>query len=146
MAVKIEKNIISIIDANINRAKEGLRVIEDIIRFIYKNKKRLSKIKVIRHNIDNISKKLIPSYETLLENRNSLHDAGRKIKVSNEYKREKLTDILIANFKRVEESLRVLEEISKIINKSCAIQFKDLRYEVYNLEKNVIFNYKMAKA
>ena len=138
MAVKIKKNIFSIIDANINRAKEGLRVIEDIIRFIYKNKEILTKIKNVRHEIDNITYDLTPEYKILLKNRNSLYDAGRKIKNKWEFKRNNFSDIIISNFKRVEESLRVLEEISKIIKKSCAIRFKDLRYRVYELEKKTI--------
>ncbi|MCX7698729.1 MAG: thiamine-phosphate pyrophosphorylase [Candidatus Goldbacteria bacterium] len=140
MALKIKKNILSIIDANINRTKEGLRVIEDIIRFVYKNKKILSKIKNIRHSIDNIMYDLTPEYKKLLYNRNSLSDTGRKIKNKEEFKRENLLDILIANFKRTEESLRVLEEISKILNKSCAIKLKDLRYNVYEIEKKIVLN------
>jgi len=138
MAVKFNKNIYSIIDANINRAKEGLRVIEDIIRFINKNKEFLKKIKNIRHNIDFITYQLAPEYKTLLNNRDSMSDAGRKIKTKGEFKRERIVDILVSNFKRTEESLRVLEEISKIINKKSAMQFKDLRYRVYELEKRII--------
>lgn len=140
MAVKIKKNIFSIIDANINRAKEGLRVIEDIIRFVYKDKKNLTKIKNIRHKIDSITYNLIPEYNTLLKNRNSILDAGRKVKNKWEFKRTEFTDIIISNFKRTEESLRVLEEISKIINITCAVQFKDLRYLVYELEKKIILH------
>ncbi len=138
MAVKFNKNIYSIIDANINRAKEGLRVIEDIIRFLSKNKKYLKKIKNIRHSIDIITYQVAPEYKTLLDNRDSLSDAGRTVKTKGEFKREKITDILISNFKRAEESLRVLEEISKIINIKSAIRFKDLRYKVYELEKKII--------
>lgn len=138
MAVKIKKNIFSIIDANTNRAKEGLRVIEDIIRFLHKDKKSLIKIKNIRHEIDNVIYDLTPSYKTLLDNRNSLSDTGRKVKNKGELNREKLEDIIISNFKRVEESLRVLEEVSKIINKRCAMWFKDLRYRTYELEKKTI--------
>ncbi|MBP7791481.1 MAG: thiamine-phosphate pyrophosphorylase [Candidatus Goldbacteria bacterium] len=140
MAVNPGKNIFSIIDANVNRAKEGLRVIEDVVRFIYKNKKFLGKIKNIRHKIDNVTYDMVASYKTLLYNRNSLSDTGRKIKNKGEFKREKFTDILVSNFKRTEESLRVLEEVSKILNKKCAMEFKDLRYRVYELEKQIVLN------
>lgn len=138
MAVNIKKNIFCIIDANINRAKEGLRVIEDIIRFVHKSKTSLVKIKNIRHAIDDISFLLVPSYKTLLNNRDSMSDAGRKLNNKGEFKRGKFSDVLVSNFKRVEESLRVLEEISKILNKKSALRFKNLRYEIYELEKKTI--------
>lgn len=142
MAVNFKKNIFSIIDANINRAKEGLRVVEDIARFIYKDKKNSNQLKKTRHKINSILSTLTHSYSLLLHSRDSIKDVGRKTKSKSEFKRKSFSDIVISNFKRIQESLRVLEEISKILDKKSALKFKDLRYEVYEIEKAMVLRNK----
>lgn len=126
-------SIYRIIDANINRAKEGLRVCEEITRFILDSAPLTSEFKKIRHNIDFITKHL-PASIQIIKERESVKDVGRKI-YGNELKRNSYQDIYFANLQRVKESIRVLEEFSKLINKNIAIEFKQLRYEVYELEK-----------
>jgi|DewCreStandDraft_4_1066084.scaffolds.fasta_scaffold04923_17 thiamine-phosphate pyrophosphorylase len=142
MAVNLKKNIFSIIDANVNRVKEGLRVVEDIARFIYKDKKNSFHLKKTRHKINSILSKLAPSYSILLHSRDSVKDVGRKTKSKSELKRQSYSDIVISNFKRIQESLRVLEEISKLLDKKSALKFKDLRYEVYEIEKAMVLRSK----
>jgi hypothetical protein len=137
--MKNSKNIYTLIDANINRAKEGLRVIEDVTRFIISDKKKSSRLKKIRHGIDNGVKLISPDYKFLLKNRFSEDDAGRRIKSKSEFIRKNTTDILISNFKRCEESLRVLEEASKLLDIKAAHIFKELRYETYEMEKEILF-------
>lgn len=122
-----------IIDANINRAKEGLRVCEEITRFILNSQSLTSEFKKIRHNINRIFKQL-PSSITLLMMRESLKDVGRSIYI-NELKRRNYQDIFFANIQRVKESVRVLEEFSKLINTNIAIEFKRVRYRIYEIEK-----------
>lgn len=122
-----------IIDANINRAKEGLRVCEEITRFILNSQSLTSEFKKIRHNINRIFKQL-PSSITLLKIRESLKDVGREIYI-NELKRRNYQDIFFANIQRVKESVRVLEEFSKLINTNIAIEFKRVRYRIYEIEK-----------
>lgn len=129
------KVIYRIIDANINRAKEGLRVCEEITRFILDNHNLTSEFKKIRHRTGIISKYL-PRNIRLLKERESLEDVGIKIYV-NELKRRNYQDIFFANIQRVKESIRVLEEFTKLINKNIAIKFKRLRYDIYELEKKV---------
>lgn len=124
-----------IIDANINRAKEGLRVCEEITRFILNSHSLTSEFKRIRHNIDRIFKRL-PSNITLLKERQSLKDVGREIYI-NELKRRNYQDIFLANIQRVKESIRVLEEFSKLINTDIAVEFKRARYRIYEIEKKV---------
>ena len=129
------KFIYRIIDANINRTKEGLRVCEEIARFILNSRTLTSKFKQIRHRIDALLKRL-PSRTTLLDERKSLEDVGKEIYI-HELKRDDYQDIFFANIQRVKESLRVLEEFAKLINKNIAIEFKKLRYGIYEIEKNV---------
>ncbi len=129
---KIE-SIGRVIDANLNRAKEGLRVCEEISRFILNNQFLATNLKKIRHKIDDIAKGLLPK-SILLTCRDSLKDIGRDILV-NELKRNDINDLFAANIQRVKESIRVLEEFSKLLNKECAVRFKKLRYILYDIEK-----------
>ncbi len=127
------KIIYRVIDANINRAKEGLRVCEEITRFIIDNRRLTEEFKKIRHKTDAILK-CLPKNAELFRERKSETDVGRKI-YANELKRNNCQDIFFANMQRVKESVRVLEEFTKLINKSTAVRFKELRYDIYGLEK-----------
>jgi len=89
----------------------------------------------MRHRTD-IILKYLPRNIKLLKERESLGDVGRKIYI-NELKRKNYQDIFFANMQRVKESIRVLEEFTKLINKNIAIKFKRLRYDIYELEKKV---------
>ena len=120
-----------ILDANLNRLREALRVVEDIYRYIYDNKAFASKIKHLRHQIryaDIIS---------LLENRDIKGDVLKKSTAS-EQRRANIQDIIIANFKRAQESSRVLEELFKISSIQDSEKFKVIRYELYDLEKRIV--------
>jgi len=130
-----KKIIYRVIDANINRAKEGLRVCEEITRFILDNYSLTSEFKKLRHKTDSILKYL-PENIMLFKERKSANDVGRKIYI-NELKRKNYRDIFFANIQRVKESIRVLEEFTKLISKDIAIKFKGLRYDIYELEKKV---------
>lgn len=127
------RGIDRIIDANINRAKEGLRVCEEITRFILSSRPLSVEFKKIRHNMDSLCKDIV-SKADLIRQRDSLKDVGKNIYV-NELKRKNYRDIFFANIQRLKESIRVLEEFSKLIDKHAAVRFKDIRYKVYELEK-----------
>lgn len=128
------KNSISrIIDANLNRAKEGLRVCEEITRFILDDYKFTAFFKKLRHDIDRLSCKIYPAAK-LLKERKSNSDVGR-FNSRQELKRCNCKDIFYANLARIKESLRVLEEFSKLIDLKAALGFKQLRYKVYEIEK-----------
>ena len=124
-----------VIDANLNRTKEGLRACEEVTRFILNSRSLTLAFKKARHNIDAILK-LFPDYLVLIQKRESQKDVGKNLYV-NELKREGYQDIFFANIQRVKESLRVLEEFSKLKNTNIAIKFKKIRYGIYELEKKV---------
>ena len=134
--LKLEKRFIRILDTNLNRCKEGLRVVEDTCRFVFCDETLYKKIRKVRHLS---SKYLTDQYEQMLSARDSIKDSGRKAK---EQSRQNLKNIVIANFKRAQESLRVLEEYSKIIDFNIALKYKALRYEVYTIEKKMLLKYK----
>lgn len=126
------RNINRIIDANINRVKEGLRVCEEIARFILDDRALTADFKKIRHAIDTI--KIPIKKSVLIEERNPKKDVGRNIYV-NELKRKGYQDIFFANIQRAKESIRVLEEFNKLINIETAINFKKVRYRIYEIEQ-----------
>ncbi|MCT7486948.1 thiamine-phosphate pyrophosphorylase [Aliarcobacter cryaerophilus] len=123
----MNKNHLRLIDANLNRLREGIRVVEDIFRYIYNNKKISTKLKSLRH----IAR--TKNYYELLETRDVENDVLRE-SIKSEQNREDLNSILIANFKRAQESSRVLEELTKLSSIEDSENFKYIRYELYNLE------------
>lgn len=122
-----------IIDANINRTSEALRVIEDIYRFLYNNKERTKQIKKFRHEINTLFPK-----KSNLQARNIKKDKGKFFNTRKEFKRKSLEDIIIANCKRVQESTRVLEESLKLIKIKKAKLFKTIRFKTYEMEKELV--------
>jgi hypothetical protein len=126
-------NLLRVIDANINRYKEGIRVVEDLYRYIYNDKDISSTLKSLRHI------KLPLSQKELLQNRDSINDV-LKTSTKSEQNRKDLEGIIIANLKRAEESARVLEELFKLIDIETSEKFKTNRYKLYNLEKEIILN------
>ncbi|MCM8799555.1 MAG: thiamine-phosphate pyrophosphorylase [Candidatus Omnitrophica bacterium] len=128
------ESIYRIIDVNINRTQEGLRVCEEIARFVLNSLYFTKKIKGLRHNLKTLVKRL--PFEELLKARDTLSDIG-KITFKSESKRKNWQEIFSANIQRVKESLRVLEEFSKLINSKISIRFKELRYRIYELEKRI---------
>ena len=128
------RGINRIFDANINRIKEGLRVCEEITRFLICSISLTAGYKRIRHKINTLTGELASSKE-LFKERQSLTDTGRNIKLSSELKRKNPADIFLANMQRVKESVRVLEEFSKLKDTRVSLGFKRIRYQIYELEK-----------
>ncbi len=119
-----------IIDANINRVTEGLRVVEDIFRYCIVSSDLQQALKDMRHNLI-----AVVDRTCIIASRASLDDVGYSSKGSNEYKRSELGDIVSANIKRAEEGLRVLEEMYKLRKREISHIMKKLRYELYEIEK-----------
>lgn len=122
------KENLRLIDANLNRLREGIRVVEDIYRYILNDKDTSSRLKELRHN------SRVDFYDKLLESRDIKNDV-LKTSTTSEKTRENLISILVANFKRAQESSRVLEEFCKLYDSSLSEIFKNIRYELYDIEK-----------
>lgn len=123
-----------IIDVNINRLTEGLRVVEEIVRFEMEDKRLLAKIRQIHIRLTKRIKHLRVS---VIPYRKSETDLGRTDKFD-QLKRRNLIEVISANLKRSEEAARVLEEITKINDEKLAKFFKRLRFNLYDLEKELI--------
>ncbi|MFA5462330.1 MAG: thiamine-phosphate pyrophosphorylase [Sulfurimonas sp.] len=128
---QLSPELYRVIDANINRLKEGIRVVEDIMRYKNNNKELSHKLKNLRHMAD------IQESLELLKHRDSVNDVLRQT-IKSEMNRSNLSDIIIANFKRAQESARVLEELYKLHSEEYSENFKYIRYELYTLEKEVL--------
>jgi len=134
----LQNDIHRIIDANINRASEALRVLEDWIRYSKDDKQISEKLKKIRHSINNI----LLSNPNFVMSRESDFDVGRNIE--NNSGRKSIRDVICANCKRFEESVRVLSEYGQILNLDTKF-LEENRYEIYTIEKELLKNEKLLR-
>ncbi len=134
----LSPELFRVVDANLNRLKEGIRVVEDIMRYRDNNKELSVKLKQLRH-IARIDENI-----ELLKYRDSINDVLRP-SMESELKRGDIISIIVANFKRAQESSRVLEELFKLYSNEYSEKFKHIRYELYDLEKVIVLNEKPSK-
>lgn len=131
MLNQIPDSTLRILDANLNRLREGIRVIEDILRYGFNHKDFALQLKNLRHRCK------INNFESFLHSRDSQNDV-LKPSTKQEQNRANLKSIVVANFKRAQESARVLEEILKLSEVSKSEEFKEIRYTLYVLEKEIL--------
>jgi len=130
-----DKDIYRIIDANLNRSREGLRVCEDVVRFGLSSPALTRELKSVRHAVSMIAKAHYKKAGVLSGARDSSGDVGRISKKPSEMRRSGLGDIFTANAQRAKESLRVLEEFYKLTDKKTSAVFSRLRFRVYEIER-----------
>lgn len=118
---------LQIIDANLNRAREAARVIEDFLRFEFHLKNFTLEIKQLRHFLGSVQEKF--GLYVLAER--DVHSDRTKFEIKQTGK-----SILARNFKRLQEALRVLEEATKplVISK----KLLKARFSTYDIEKRVM--------
>ncbi len=130
-----------ILDANLNRAREGLRVLEDFARFLADNHNVSLKLKSMRHDLVAAEKQLFANaaigMAERLQFRDTEGDVGTSQMTDGEQQRSALADVVIANARRVEESLRSLEEFGKLVSAPFSAAMKSLRYHAYTVEKSL---------
>ena len=118
-----------ILDANINRAAEGMRVLEDLARFLLDRKDLCGAIKQCRHEIRSITQ------SDIVWSRDTSGDAGITHTTPREETREHVSDIAAAAGNRCAEALRMIEEILKLDNRGSEIE--TIRYRMYDLAADV---------
>lgn len=124
-----------ILDANANRATEGLRVVEEYARF-HLDDQHLSRLcKLLRHDLTEVLHSI--STADRLAARETQHDVGTEVAAHSEYRRDGLADVIQASFGRIEQSLRCLEEYSKVLEPESATKFEALRYRAYTLQRAI---------
>jgi thiamine-phosphate pyrophosphorylase len=125
-----------IIDANFNRAREALRVIEDFCRFSLNSAPLTTCAKQLRHELSAAIGKLDAAQ--LIAARDSLGDVGVGTTVDNQFRRNDLRDCFTAGCKRLTESLRTLAEMTQTLNPEVAQTIEKLRFSAYTLEKDIV--------
>jgi len=124
-----------IIDANFNRAREAMRVIEEFCRFALNSAPLTARTKQLRHELSAILGKLDAGQ--LIASRDTLSDVGVGTTVSNQLHRSDLRDCFTAGCKRLTESLRALAETTQTINPELARTIENIRFSAYTLEKDI---------
>ena len=127
-----------LLDANINRSAEGLRVLEDIARFSLDNQKLSAAIRSLRHRVRDLFK---GREHSLLSARDSVADVGQipSQQATGSDERDGLRDTVLSNFKRVQEASRSIEEILKTKGEYSAGKIvEELRFSVYELETELM--------
>ncbi|MCA9077944.1 MAG: thiamine phosphate synthase, partial [Planctomycetaceae bacterium] len=124
-----------ILDAAANRCREGLRVVEDFTRFVLDDAHLSRLLKDLRHDLT-AALAMLPT-DRLLRSRDTPGDVGTRIDTSAERQRLGPHHVARANAKRVEESLRTLEEYGKVMDAEFAARCEALRYRFYTTEQAI---------
>jgi thiamine-phosphate pyrophosphorylase len=131
----VPRQTLRIIDANCNRIGEGLRFLEDVARFLLNDAELTRQLKTMRHTL---VKSLSQFGPALISERNSETDVGIGTEISH---RQDLLSLVTANARRVEEALRVVEELSKLPDLSSTLHSKDFetaRFNLYTLQQKLL--------
>ncbi|NBC10816.1 MAG: thiamine phosphate synthase, partial [Planctomycetes bacterium] len=121
-----------LIDANANRAREALRVMEDAARFVLNDPAISERAKQMRHDL---AEALRP-VDGLALHRDTPRDVGASLATTAESRRDRIDDVAIAAGKRLSEALRCIEEYAKTSghDRDVAPRIEKLRYRGYELE------------
>jgi len=136
MEAAMEKAVHRIIDANFNRAREALRVIEEYCRFGLNSGPLSERAKKFRHELCAAVRRLDSG--RLIAGRDTLGDVGIGQKVEGQHQRTTLKDCFTAAAKRLPEALRAMAEVIQIQDRAVAETVERLRYESYTLEKDIL--------
>ncbi len=126
------------IDASANRAREALRVMEDVARFVLDDADLSASLKNIRHDLG-VALGDTANAGALLAARDTPGDVGTAISTPGEYRRENMGSVAAAAAKRLTEALRSIEECLKIgPDGGGAKAIEALRYRAYDVEKRLL--------
>lgn len=136
-------NVYRVLDANFNRAREGLRVMEDYARFVLDDGALTADLKEARHELAACLRRLEGArrdpegMRALVEARDIVGDVGAELTTPAESRRESAESVATAAGKRVSEALRSLEEFGKTVDADFAAGIEKLRYRGYELERRI---------
>ena len=133
--------LLRLLDANANRAREALRVVEDYARFVRDDANLSAALKGIRHDL---TAAMGPFVADAILFRDTPGDVGTKNKTAGESARQDLCDVVTAAGKRLGEALRAIEEVLKSISASDASTVESLRYRFYDVERDIALTLRPA--
>lgn len=129
------RRLLRVVDANANRALEGLRVCEDVARFCLESASLFTRCRRLRHAIAASVRRLPVEPHHLLRARASGHDVGRRARAEASPSVERM---LVMNLQRTKESLRVLEECARLLAPDRTASFQRLRFRTYGVERELV--------
>ena len=125
-----------VLDANLNRAREALRVLEDFTRFARNDRDASERLKKLRHRLASAAS-LLPA-PLLLAARDTPGDVGTTTTAEGEYERRSPLEVARVNLKRLQESLRSIEEFGKLFGSEFAATVEQIRYASYTVERLLV--------
>ena len=132
----MNEDVLRILDVNVNRAREALRVAEDYARFILDDADAAAELKRCRHSIQEFVETV--GVFPLLDARDITGDVGRDVKTEAELRRDHSDDVVAAAFARLTEAARSMSEYAKACSTDAALKAESLRYAAYELEQRVV--------
>ncbi len=130
--------MLRLVDANLDRLGEGLRVLEDVSRFLLNDAPSSRRLKALRHSL---VRALGPLEQDLLSARRVAQDVGAPVAKRAAAPHRDLAALVQANSRRAQESLRVLEEFGRLSGgplEGKAGWFEKARFEVYDVERHLV--------
>ena len=131
----VSSSTLRLLDAATNRAGEAARVVEDYARFVLDDVHLTELSKHLRHDLADVLATL--GRNALCASRDTIGDVGCDVTTLAETQRSDACQVCVASLKRLEQSLRSLEEYSKLFDTEAAARFEQLRYRTYTLEKAI---------
>ncbi|MBI2104625.1 MAG: hypothetical protein HYT90_03445 [Candidatus Omnitrophica bacterium] len=128
-------SLLRLIDANANRALEGLRVCEDIARFHLRSPNVFRRSRALRHAVAQAIRRLPATPADFARARESRRDVGRRAPAA---RIASLEQLLLINFQRAKEALRALEESARLLAPREAATFQRLRFRAYEVERALL--------
>ncbi len=133
---KLPGSTLRIIDANLNRIGEGLRVLEEVSRLVLNSGDLSQSLKNLRHGLVRVELALEQQF---IQARDAAGDVGKDLEVPGEARQKDLAAVIIANSRRVQESLRVMEEMAKLPETTLnSDSYKQARFSLYTIEKELL--------
>jgi len=130
----MDESVLRVVDANLNRLGEGLRVLEEVSRFILNDISLSERLKTSRHNL---AMRDQASRVKAISSRDSESDVGQKVTTAFQNAEKTLFDVVSANVRRAEEALRVLEEAAPLLGLNSSL-YQAERFNLYTIEKDLI--------
>jgi thiamine-phosphate pyrophosphorylase len=130
-----QEGVYRILDANANRATEGLRTVEEFARFMLDDADLLKTAKLLRHDLGTALAKL--SRASRMAARDTDSDVGTRATTGTEFKRPEVSEVIVAATERVQQALRSLEEFGKLLDTDFARSIEAIRYRAYTLHRDL---------
>jgi thiamine-phosphate pyrophosphorylase len=130
----MNRDILRLLDANLNRAAEGMRVLEETARMLFDDRRLTGELKDLRHTLTHLFGAESGLGRGMVLARDSEHDVLREGETATERRRDDLGAVLRANARRSQEAVRSLEEYVKLVSPELSGRCKALRFRLYDIE------------